>query len=344
MRERAVLDALAAVLAEAPPVSYGWTESLWDLFEAYENHRSGRGPAPQLTAEQADRFAAQWRRQECSAQAHRLLGQLCVPAGRAGLAAPAEAAGLAVRLVRADLAAHAAVNLLYALGAGHGEPALRALVRDGGIGDADRLRARERLFTLRRDGYRARGEQAPEGEEPLLPSAVRQLLCETGRVLALPLDFGRVRTALEALLPSTPLATPEPPPERAARWDDLDADGERRPDWLEIRLLVWGLMPTADRVTRERMAEAERECELLGLDGGEGFEVLWTTRLAAWLAEEIFDALSRGPDPAPLTPWAMDLAGQYIERGMAAESARGFLRRTEDEAPYSGEVFRRLNP
>ncbi|MFE4873718.1 hypothetical protein [Streptomyces sp. NPDC056682] len=54
------------------------------------NHRSGRGPAPQLTAERTDRFAAQWRRQECSAEAHRLLGQLCVQAGLAGLAAPAE--------------------------------------------------------------------------------------------------------------------------------------------------------------------------------------------------------------------------------------------------------------
>ncbi|WP_329461338.1 hypothetical protein [Streptomyces sp. NBC_01431] len=40
----------------------------------------------------------------------------------------------------------------------------------------------------------------------------------------------------------------------------------------------------------------------------------------------------------------MGLAGQYTERGMAAEPARGFLRRTEGEAPYSGEVFRRLNP
>ncbi|MFI6686513.1 hypothetical protein [Streptomyces sp. NPDC050485] len=277
MTERAVLDALTAVPAGVPPVSHGWTESLWELYEAYEKSRSGRGPAPQLTAEQTDRFAAQWGRQEHSAEALGLLGELCVRAGRAGLAAPAEAAGLAVRLARAGLAAHEAVTLLYALGAPHGEQALLALVRDREIGEADRLWARERLFALRRGGYRARGEQAP-------------------------------------------------------------------PDWLEVRLLVRELMPMADRVTRERMAEAEHECALLCFDGGEGFGALWTTRMAAWLADEIFGALGRGPDPAALTPWAMDLAEQYVTRGMAAESARGFLRRTEDATPYGHEVVRRLSP
>ncbi|MFE9118631.1 hypothetical protein [Streptomyces sp. NPDC007172] len=341
--EQSVLDALAAVLGAVPPVGTGWTDGLWDLYEVYEESRSGRGQPPDLTAGQSARFAAQWRRQELSGEAAGLVRELRERAERARLVAPAAAAGVAVRLVRAGLAAHEAVNLLSGLGVPHGERGLLELARDRGVGEGDRLWARERLFALRREGYRARGLLAVDGEEPLLPAAARALPTAAGGALAVPVDAVRARAALEALLPSAPLSAPEPPPEWTAGWDGLDDRDEYRPDWLEVRLLVRELMPTAREVTRERMAGAERECVLLGLDGGEGdFAALWTTRLAAWLAGEVFDALSRDPDPSALAPWSMDLAEQYVRRGMAAEDAHAFLCRTADEVPYSRLVLLRL--
>ncbi|MCT9094151.1 hypothetical protein N4G70_35700 [Streptomyces sp. ASQP_92] len=173
------------------------------------------------------------------------------------------------------------------------------------------------------------GRLAVDGEKPLLPAAGRELPTCSGGTLALPVDPVRARTALEALLPSATLASREPPPEWAADWDGLDERDEYRPDWLEARLLVRELMPTAREVTQERMVEAEQKCGLLGLDGGEGeFAALWATRVAAWLAGDVFDALSREPEPARLAPWSMDLAGQYVRCGMAVEEARAFLRRT----------------
>lgn len=329
--EHAVLDALAAVLDAVPPVETGWNDELWDLYEVYEKSRSGRGQPPELTAAQSVRFASQWRRQELSQQAHGLLEELHRRKERARIVAPAASADLAVRLVHASLAAHEAVNLMYALGARHGERALLALAGDREIGEGDRLWARERLFALRRDGYRARGQSAADSEEPLLAAAACELPTGIGGALALPVDPVQARAALEALLPPAPLPSPEPPPEWTAGWDELDERGEFRPDWLEVRVLVSELMPTARKVTRERMAEAERECVLLGLYGGEGeFATLWTTRIAAWLAGEVFDALSRSPDPAAVAPWAMDLAEQYARRGMAVAAATAFLRRTRD--------------
>ncbi|MCT9094152.1 hypothetical protein N4G70_35705 [Streptomyces sp. ASQP_92] len=64
--EQAVLDALRAVLAEAPPAGTGWTDGLWGLYEAYEAGRSGQEQPPQLTAEQSAQFASQWQRQQLS--------------------------------------------------------------------------------------------------------------------------------------------------------------------------------------------------------------------------------------------------------------------------------------
>ncbi|MFB7644998.1 hypothetical protein ACFC1G_10665 [Streptomyces sp. NPDC056085] len=342
--EQTVLDALAAVLGAVPPAGTGWTDGLWDLYEVYEESRSGRGEPPELTAEQSARFASQWRRQELSGAAHRLVGELRERAEREQLAAPATAADLSLRLVRAGLVAHDAINLLYALGVPHGESGLLALAHDREISGGDRIWARERLFALRRDGYRARGEMAPEGEEPLLPEAVRRLPVDIGGAVALSVGPDLAQAALTALLPPAELSPPEPPPEWTAGWDELDEQDEYRPDWLEVRLLIRELMPTPQRVTRERMSEAERECAVIGLDGeGEDFTDLWVTRIAAWLAAGVFDALGRGADWTALTPWAMDLAENYVRRGMAAEEARAFLRLTGDEVPYSQLVLGRLS-
>ncbi|MEU9197029.1 hypothetical protein [Streptomyces hundungensis] len=343
MSEQAELDALAAVLTVVPSADAGWTDVLWNLYEEWEAGRSGDGRLPEVTADQSARFEAQWRRQELSDEAHRLVRKLRERVEQGRLMSSGPAADLATRLVRAGLAAHEAVNLLSALGAPHGERALLALAPDREVAEGDRLWVRERLFALRRGAYRVRGELAPVGEEPLLPAAVRQLPAGIGGSLAPPVEPARVRAALEVLLPPTALTASEPPPEWTAGWDGLDEQDEYRPDWVEVRLLVRELMPTPDRVTRERMAEAERECAVLGLDGGEGeFAVLWTTRIAAWLVGEMFDALGHGPDPSTLAPWAMDAAEQYVRRGMAAEEARAFLRRTGDEVPYSRAVLRRL--
>ncbi|MFB7745592.1 hypothetical protein ACWC9H_15085 [Streptomyces sp. NPDC001251] len=343
MTEKAELDALATVLTEAPPVSLGWTDALWDLYEAYEESRARGGPLPDLNADQSARFQLQWRRQELSGRAYRLVGKLQERAERGSLAAPATAADISLRLARAGLVAHDAINLLYALGVPHGESGLLALAHDREISEGDRIWAREWLFALRRDGYRARGEMASEGEEPLLPEAVRRLPVDIGGAVALSVALDLAQAALKALLPPTKLSSPEPPPEWTAGWDEPDEQDEYRPDWLEVRLLVMTLMPDPQRTTRERMSEAKRECEVLGLDGGDGdFTELWTTRIAAWLAGGVFDALGRSADCAALRPWAMDLAEQYVRRGMAAEEARTFLWRASDTVPYASDVLGRL--
>lgn len=340
--ERADVDALVAVLDELPPAEGGWSDELWDLYEVYEEGRTRRGPVPELDAGLAARFEAQWRRQELSGRVHGLLGGLRERGRGCGFGAPGEVAAVAVRLVRAGVGAHEAVNLLYDLGVPHGERALLGLVagRGPGLGEGDVLWARERLFALRRGGYRARGERVPVGEEHLFPAAVCALPVGVGGGVGVPVDAALARAALEALLPEGPLAVTEPPPEWGAGWDDVDEEGERRPDWVEVRLLVRELMPDPWRVTRERMAEAERECGLLGLDGGEGdFAAVWRVRLASWLVGDLFEALGRGPDAASLAPWAMELAGEFARRGMAVEAARAFLERTGQDVPYSRQVL-----
>ncbi|MFE9369748.1 hypothetical protein ACFYM2_08240 [Streptomyces sp. NPDC006711] len=144
-----------------------------------------------------------------------------------------------------------------------------------------------------------------------------------------PLGPVPAHAALEALLPPTALLVPEPAPPWTAGWDERDENDGFRPDWLQVRRLVRELMPTPKSVTRERMAEAEKECGALGLDGldgGEGdFATLWTTRTGAWLAEEIFEGLTRLCDVMDLEPRLRDFAEEYVRRGMTVEAARAFM-------------------
>lgn len=333
MTEQRELDSLRAVLAALPPSSPGWTDELWDLYEAYETSRSKGRRLPEVPAGQVARFEAMWERGQLSDSAHKLLRNLRERVEGGGLADPVAAAGVAVRLVRSHVASHDAVYLLHTLEVPHGERGLLDLVTDRSINEGARLWACERLFALRRAGYEARGRLAPDGEEPLFPDIVRQLPAYTAGVVDPLLGPVPARAALEALLPPTALLVPEPPPPWTAGWDELDENDEFRPDWLQVRWLVRELMPTPKSVTRERMAEAEKECGALGLDGldgGEGdFATLWTTRIGAWLVEEIFEGLTRLRDVMDLDPRFMDLAEEYVRRGMAVEAARAFMLASE---------------
>lgn len=351
MSERSDLDALEEALAALPPPMFGWTDELYDLYE-----RSEHEPDLPLTDEQKERFAGKRRRQELSSVAHKLMRSLELQAEDGGLESAAvgdEAAWLAERCVRAGFEAHSAVSLLHALGVPVGEQALRRLVRDESVDAYDRAWAREWLIRLRWEGYGARALEPADGEEPLLPPAVRDMPDSwrsgfdwSHRVEVNQQNADRARALLEALLPAERLTWPEPPPE----WEpndeeDEDAVEDERPEWIEIRSLLQQLMPYPRLVTRERMAELQRECELLGLDASsEDFIERWTLRIRAWIAGGAFDWVGRyahGQLADDITPWVMDLAELYAQRDAAANKAVEVLSFMDDE-PRSREVLTRL--
>ncbi|MFE9411723.1 hypothetical protein ACFYN0_23490 [Streptomyces sp. NPDC006704] len=121
--------------AALPPSSPGWTDELWDLYEAYETSRSKGRRLPEFPAGQVARFEAMWERSQLSDSAHKLLSNLRERVEGGGLADPVAAAGVAVRLVRSHVAPHDAVYLLCTLKAPHGERGLRDLVTDRSINE-----------------------------------------------------------------------------------------------------------------------------------------------------------------------------------------------------------------
>ncbi|WP_329036937.1 hypothetical protein OHT61_09825 [Streptomyces sp. NBC_00178] len=145
------------------------------------------------------------------------------------------------------------------------------------------------------------------------------------------------RAVLEACLPPRPLAEPEPPAEVAVH--DSSEDGY--PEWTEIRTVLRERMPYARHVTAERMADAEAECARRGLTTAD-FEEVWTRRITAWIAEQtLYWCGLMVDDEAALTPWLMDLAERYAERGTAAATAVGALTCTRS-APESRAALARL--
>ncbi|MFE7773974.1 hypothetical protein ACFU5O_08745 [Streptomyces sp. NPDC057445] len=337
MSVRRQLDDLAQVLAELPPPTTGWTEELWELYEKTEGE-----PDLPLTDAQRQRFAAHRTWEKLTGRAHGLFRSVrgglesdpSLPAGEV-----ARAAELAESWVRTAPVVSDAVWLLYDVGAPHGEAALLRLVGDDSVDEYARFLARERLLRLRRACYQARAaEPVGDDEEPLLPEPARRWV---SGLPAAPESFAQVRALLLSLLPNDRLNFPEPPPE----WDgDYDEDWDERPQWLDIRNVVRDLMPSPRLVTRQRMAEARRECELLGLDADdEDFTERWTARIAAWLAEDVFDWLvdhSAGALEAA-APWAADLAESYVRRGFGAGSAVRLLWAV-DELPGSREALDRI--
>lgn len=376
--EQAALDALNAVLSDLPstPRSGVWSRESWELYDRFceeAGHplaqlrrwhdlltqeditevlrgwaRTTESPVPDwLIDQQADQIAGAW--------AHTMLGGWVLDVLRWLGKEPRDVqrlAAVAERCIANDLATDDAVNILGDLGAPHGEQVLLRVVRDNRVDEPDRAWARERLGWLRRPGHDARGQQPPEGEEPLLPPAVQQLLYGWGSGFMWPDDLpeteeniARARAILEACAPTRRAPVPVPAPS----WHGYE--DEERPAWLEVRTVMRNLMPYPRQVTRERMTEAMRECALLTIPGvpqdpdseeAQRFGRQWVTWISGWIADEVFRWLGRCVnDSAPLTPWAMELAEQYLHNGVGREQAMWMLR-WHHTVPRSREALTRL--
>lgn len=320
-----ILGELAAAMADAPPSTEGyWTsEELHELYERFE-----RQPDIPLTDGQRRLFIAHRARRAASSRIYRLLCSLKNAAERGQVTATAETAVLAEACVRAGLAAHDAISVLYQLGVPYGEQALARLVSDTRVNDSDRRWGRWWLRRLREPKYQAMAGRPVEDEELLLPEVVRDVTVGWHGGWEIEEEpkqerFAQARAVLEALLPSMRLPFPEPVPEWEGDWDE---DEDERPDWLEIRMVLRDLMPDIRLVTRERMTEGWYECKQLGLDvqgeEPEEFSNRWATRIGAWTAEGILSWLWQEDH---FSPWALDLAMRYIDRNVAVAEATRLL-------------------
>ena len=270
---------------------------------------------------------------------------------------PYDEIGVAVvaeRCAVLGLAAHHAVSLLRDLGTPHGEQALLRLVRDGRVDEDSRAWARDSLTLLRRPGYEARARQLPQGESPLLPSAVRDLpySWDTGFQWPAQLpetadNIARARAILQACAPAAPVSDPVPAPS----WHSYEDEDEDPPVWLEVRAVLRDFMPYARLVTEERMAEATRECALLTIRGvpedpdseeAARFARRWVTWISGWIAGEVFTWLGMCVDDDTLvTPWAMELAERYARFGFVPDRAVAMLN-WHGTVPRSREALARL--
>ncbi|WP_106397216.1 hypothetical protein [Actinocorallia populi] len=179
---------------------------------------------------------------------------------------------------------------------------------------------------------------------PLLPDVVRAYPFSWGSGFVWPSETGEneknlayARAVLEACLPRDVLALPEPPEEPVV-WDCED-DGY--PGWAGVRAVLRERMPYARHVTAERMAGAKAECARQGIVTTD-FEEVWVRRITAWIAEQTLHWCGLVvDDEEALTPWLMDLAELYAQRGMAAEKAVWALRCTK-AVPESRAALTRL--
>lgn len=181
-------------------------------------------------------------------------------------------------------------------------------------------------------------------ETPLLPDVVRAYPFSWGSGFVWPPETEEseenltyAQAVLEACLPRAVLASPEPPEEPIV-WDRAD---DRHPEWTGIRAMLRERMPCARHVTAERMAEAKAECARQGIDTTD-FAEIWTRRVIAWIVEQtLYWCGLMVDDEKALTPWLMDLAELYAQRGMAAEKAVWALRCTK-AVPESRAALTRL--
>ncbi|MEU7059976.1 hypothetical protein [Streptomyces sp. NPDC046197] len=376
--EQAALEALRTALSTPPVPTEGgvWNDESWELFDRIRREtrqllartmptteeftREGVASVLEEWARTAEPAVPDWWLEEhidliCRLSARHVLSQWAHDVLRWLQQETHDASGVAAvaeRCVDSGLAPRQAVDLLHALGAPYGEQALLRVVREARAGEDSRSWARETLVRLRRPGYRARARQPAQGEEPLLPPAVRELPYSWGAGFRWPADLpeseeniARARAVLQALAPAEPLREPVPDPV----WSG-DED-EESPGWLEVRKVMWDFMPYARLVTRERMSEALRECALLGIpgvpqdpDSEEGTRLVrqWVTWIGGWMAGEVFTWLGMYvDDDALVTPWAMELAERYVRCGLAAEQAVSLLR-WHDTVPRSREALARI--
>ncbi|MBK6019393.1 hypothetical protein [Streptomyces sp. MBT53] len=206
------------------------------------------------------------------------------------------------------------------------------------------------------------GRRPAPGEHPLLPPVVRELpySWDTGFTWPRELpetraNIARARAILEACAPEAPVPDPVPAPdwtgdEHKNKNKDEDED-EDEPTWLHIRVVLREFMPYADQVTEERMAEAMRECALLGIPGvpgdadgaeAERFVRRWVSWIEGWIVGEVFTWLGMCVDDDTLvTPWAMELAERYARFGVATDRAVSMLR-WHGTVPRSREALARL--
>ncbi|MDQ0750979.1 hypothetical protein QF034_005210 [Streptomyces africanus] len=304
------------------------------------------------TEQQIDRVAAEWAasvRQTLAHDAFAFIERATVSGSLSDLEAD-ETALLASGFVRVGLAVEVAVRVLVSLGRPRGEEALLDLVHDGEVQDF-RPYVRSRLLGLRRPVYEGRAREVPRDEEPLLPEGLQGLPYSWQN------DFGwgatapdshslaQARSALEACL------TVERVPDDAQMCSDAPADCSA------IAEVVRALMPYPRLVTRERMNEAWRECQLLGfeLQGIDAacFAKVWCKRIADRVTAAVFRWLADLPqgggaagdkEPAVLSAtalWAAELAERCARCGSAVQEAIWFLHRTDD-VPGSREALARL--
>ncbi|MFE9814943.1 hypothetical protein [Streptomyces sp. NPDC005773] len=229
------------------------------------------------------------------------------------------------------------------------EAELRRTVRSASLGDDERDRVRERLWNLRRD--RGGAGAAPEGGEVLLPEVFLSVptpwlwegwtLPSSDRYVDEDAEsIAQVRTVLEACLPAGPV-----PREVRAVWDapDWDADtGIRR---IGVPDVLRRLMPETRLVTRERMAAARAEAEVLAIPGVPGevepFIAFWLPYVREQFADAAFRWIAQVDEEDRLVPWAMDLALCCVDRHCAAEQAVWMLRWTVD-VPESRAALQRI--
>ncbi|MFI7366142.1 hypothetical protein ACIBO4_28760 [Streptomyces sp. NPDC050149] len=221
-------------------------------------------------------------------------------------------------------------------------------VRNASLGDDERDRVRERLWRLRRDRG---GAGVPEGGELLLPEVFLSVptpwlwegwtLPSSDRYVDEDAEsIAHARTVLEAFLPGEPV-----PREVRAVWDapDWDADtGIRR---IGVPDVLRRLMSETRLVTRERMAAARAEAEVLAIAGVPGevepFIAFWLPYVREQFADAAFRWIAQVDEVDRIVPWAMELALCCVERRCAAEQAVWMLRWTA-EVHQSEEALKRI--
>lgn len=228
------------------------------------------------------------------------------------------------------------------------EAELRRMVRGASLGDDERDRVRERLWRLRRDRG---GDGAPEAGEVLLPEVVLTVptpwlwegwtLPSSDRYVDEDAEsIAHVRAVLEACLPDEPV-----PREVRAVWDAPDWDAGTGIRRIGVPDVLRRLMPETRLVTRERMAAARAEAEVLAIPGVPGevepFIAFWLPYVREQFADAALRWIAQVDEEDRIVPWAMELALRFVERRCAVEQAVWMLRWTVD-VPESVAALRRI--